>query len=118
MLFVVRHGQTAANAAGQLLGRADVPLTETGQRPKLEKYAAAPSDAGVLVFVQGGEVYSWNGVTNNLLSANASGAPAMANMEFVIPALSPDGRFAAFESAAETASAGTTPTRESPLVRR
>ena len=30
MLLVVRHGQTAANAAGQLLGRADVPLTETG----------------------------------------------------------------------------------------
>ena len=32
MLLVVRHGQTAANAAGQLLGRADVPLTETGLR--------------------------------------------------------------------------------------
>jgi broad specificity phosphatase PhoE len=32
VLFVVRHGQTAANAAGQLLGRADVPLTETGQQ--------------------------------------------------------------------------------------
>jgi len=32
MLLVVRHGQTAANAAGQLLGRADVPLTDTGRR--------------------------------------------------------------------------------------
>jgi broad specificity phosphatase PhoE len=32
MLYVVRHGQTAANAAGQLLGRADLPLTETGQQ--------------------------------------------------------------------------------------
>ena len=32
MLLVVRHGQTAANAAGQLFGRADVPLTETGLR--------------------------------------------------------------------------------------
>jgi broad specificity phosphatase PhoE len=32
MLFVVRHGQTAANAAGQLLGRADVPLTDLGRR--------------------------------------------------------------------------------------
>ena len=30
MLLIVRHGQTAANAAGQLLGRADVPLTGTG----------------------------------------------------------------------------------------
>ena len=32
MLYVVRHGQTAANAAGQLLGRADVPLTDLGRR--------------------------------------------------------------------------------------
>jgi broad specificity phosphatase PhoE len=32
MLLLVRHGQTAANAAGQLLGRADVPLTETGRQ--------------------------------------------------------------------------------------
>lgn len=32
MLLVVRHGQTAANAAGQLLGRADVPLTDLGRR--------------------------------------------------------------------------------------
>jgi broad specificity phosphatase PhoE len=40
MLFVVRHGQTAANAAGQLLGRADVPLTETGKRQAQELAAA------------------------------------------------------------------------------
>ena len=40
MLLVVRHGQTAANAAGQLLGRADVPLTETGLR-QAEALAAA-----------------------------------------------------------------------------
>jgi broad specificity phosphatase PhoE len=39
MLFVVRHGQTAANAAGQLLGRADVPLTDTG-RHQAEALAA------------------------------------------------------------------------------
>ncbi|MBV8986667.1 MAG: histidine phosphatase family protein [Acidimicrobiia bacterium] len=32
MLYVVRHGQTAANAAGQLLGRADVPLTDLGHQ--------------------------------------------------------------------------------------
>ncbi len=31
MLIVVRHGQTAPNALGQLLGRADVPLTELGR---------------------------------------------------------------------------------------
>ena len=32
MLFLVRHGQTAANAAGLLLGRADPPLTALGRR--------------------------------------------------------------------------------------
>ena len=32
MLILVRHGQTAANARGLLLGRADPPLTETGYR--------------------------------------------------------------------------------------
>jgi broad specificity phosphatase PhoE len=32
VLFVVRHGQTAANAAGLLLGRADPPLTDLGRR--------------------------------------------------------------------------------------
>lgn len=31
MLIVVRHGRTAANAAGQLLGRRDVPLDDTGR---------------------------------------------------------------------------------------
>jgi broad specificity phosphatase PhoE len=32
MLIVVRHGQTAANAQGLLLGRDDPPLTELGRR--------------------------------------------------------------------------------------
>jgi broad specificity phosphatase PhoE len=40
MLLVVRHGQTAANAAGQLLGRADVPLTDIG-REQAKALAAA-----------------------------------------------------------------------------
>jgi broad specificity phosphatase PhoE len=40
MLYVVRHGQTAANAAGQLLGRADVPLTDLG-RQQAKALAAA-----------------------------------------------------------------------------
>lgn len=31
MLVLVRHGQATANAAGLLLGRSDVPLTEIGQ---------------------------------------------------------------------------------------
>jgi len=42
MLLLVRHGQTAANAAGQLLGRAGVPLTETG----LEQAAALAAALG------------------------------------------------------------------------
>lgn len=32
MLILVRHGQTANNAEGRLLGRADPPLTELGRR--------------------------------------------------------------------------------------
>jgi broad specificity phosphatase PhoE len=45
VLLVVRHGQTAANAAGQLLGRADVPLTDTGrQQAKALAAALAPVD--------------------------------------------------------------------------
>nr|MBA3654136.1 histidine phosphatase family protein [Actinomycetota bacterium] len=32
MLILVRHGQTATNAAGRLLGRSDPPLTELGER--------------------------------------------------------------------------------------
>jgi broad specificity phosphatase PhoE len=40
VLFVVRHGQTAANAQGLLLGRADPPLTELGR-----KQAAAIAEA-------------------------------------------------------------------------
>src|SRR5829696_8383947 len=32
VLFLVRHGETAANVAGLFLGRADPPLTELGRR--------------------------------------------------------------------------------------
>jgi broad specificity phosphatase PhoE len=32
MILLIRHGQTAANAAGLLLGRADPPLTDLGRR--------------------------------------------------------------------------------------
>lgn len=31
MLYVLRHGRTAANASGRLLGRLDVPLDEVGE---------------------------------------------------------------------------------------
>ena len=40
MIILVRHGQTAANAGGRLLGRADLPLTSLGRRQ-----AAAVSSA-------------------------------------------------------------------------
>lgn len=32
MLILVRHGQTTLNASGQLVGRIDSPLTDTGRR--------------------------------------------------------------------------------------
>lgn len=40
MIVVVRHGRTASNAAGLLLGRADPPLDELGRR-QAEQVAAA-----------------------------------------------------------------------------
>jgi broad specificity phosphatase PhoE len=43
VLFLVRHGQTAANAAGLFLGRADPPLTELGQRQARAIAAALPA---------------------------------------------------------------------------
>ncbi|CAN5583881.1 MAG: histidine phosphatase family protein [Actinomycetota bacterium] len=48
MLILVRHGQTAANAAGLLLGRADPPLTELGQRQAEVLAAALPSPSRVI----------------------------------------------------------------------
>lgn len=45
MLILVRHGQTAANAEGLLLGRADPPLTDLGRRQAaaLGQALAAPA---------------------------------------------------------------------------
>ena len=31
-LWLIRHGETAVNAQGRILGRADVPLSEEGVR--------------------------------------------------------------------------------------
>jgi broad specificity phosphatase PhoE len=45
VLFLVRHGQTAANVAGLLLGRADPPLTELGERQARAIAAALPAPA-------------------------------------------------------------------------
>jgi broad specificity phosphatase PhoE len=45
MLILVRHGQTAANAAGLLLGRLDPPLTELGLR-QAQALAGAKGVAG------------------------------------------------------------------------
>lgn len=45
MLILVRHGQTAANARGLLLGRADQPLTETGQQQARALAEALPRPA-------------------------------------------------------------------------
>ena len=52
MLLLVRHGQSEANAAGLLIGRADSPLTELGHRQAAalgEALAArAPAPAALL----------------------------------------------------------------------
>jgi broad specificity phosphatase PhoE len=45
MLILLRHGQTAANAARLLLGRADPPLTELGRR-QAQALAAVEGVAG------------------------------------------------------------------------
>ncbi|MGH3812853.1 MAG: histidine phosphatase family protein [Pseudonocardiaceae bacterium] len=48
MLILVRHGQTAANARGLLLGRADPPLTETGYRQARALAEALPRAARIV----------------------------------------------------------------------
>ncbi|MBA2529907.1 MAG: histidine phosphatase family protein, partial [Euzebyales bacterium] len=48
MLFVVRHGQTAANARGLLLGRANPPLTDLGRAQAAALAAALPAPALVV----------------------------------------------------------------------
>lgn len=48
MLILVRHGQTAANAAGLFLGRADPPLTDLGRRQADALAAALPRPGRVI----------------------------------------------------------------------
>ena len=48
VLFLVRHGQTAANAAGLILGRADPPLTDVGRRQAMALAAGLPAPARVV----------------------------------------------------------------------
>ena len=48
MLILVRHGQTATNAAGRLLGRADPPLTELGEQQATAVAAAVGPVARVV----------------------------------------------------------------------
>ncbi len=45
MLYVLRHGQTAHNAAGLLLGSSDVPLDDEGRR-QADKLGRLPELAG------------------------------------------------------------------------
>lgn len=49
-LVLVRHGRTAANATGLLLGRADPPLDETGER-QAQALAASLTRSGELTVV-------------------------------------------------------------------
>src|SRR5881392_1292055 len=48
MILLVRHGQTAANAGGLLLGRADPPLTELGHRQAAAIARVLPTPGAVI----------------------------------------------------------------------
>jgi broad specificity phosphatase PhoE len=48
MLWLVRHGQTEANAAGLLLGRSDPPLSVLGREQAAALAACIPADARVV----------------------------------------------------------------------
>jgi broad specificity phosphatase PhoE len=48
MLLLVRHGQTEANAAGRLLGRADPPLSPLGREQAATVAKHLPPDARVV----------------------------------------------------------------------
>jgi broad specificity phosphatase PhoE len=48
MLVLVRHGRTASNAAGLLLGRGDPPLDEVGRAQAAALVGAIPSPARVI----------------------------------------------------------------------
>ncbi|HEX9530444.1 MAG TPA: histidine phosphatase family protein [Acidimicrobiales bacterium] len=48
MIILVRHGQTAANAEGRLLGRLDPPLTELGRRQAMALAASVGRPARVI----------------------------------------------------------------------
>ena len=49
MLILLRHGQTSANAAGLLLGRTDLPLTELGRRQAAAAAACLDGAVGRVV---------------------------------------------------------------------
>ena len=48
MLYLVRHGQTEANARGLLLGRADPPLSELGRRQAAALRDLLPASARIV----------------------------------------------------------------------
>jgi broad specificity phosphatase PhoE len=48
MLYLVRHGQTAANADGLLLGRADPPLSDLGREQAAALASCLPPDTRVV----------------------------------------------------------------------
>ncbi|MGH9222813.1 MAG: histidine phosphatase family protein [Acidimicrobiales bacterium] len=48
MLYLVRHGQTEANAGGLIQGQSDFDLTDLGRRQAEALAAALPTDAAVI----------------------------------------------------------------------
>jgi broad specificity phosphatase PhoE len=51
VLILVRHGQTAANRSGLLLGRSDVPLTDLGRAQAASAAAAVRATCNVVTVV-------------------------------------------------------------------
>lgn len=49
MLILVRHGETAANAAGELQGRRDIPLNDLGRSQAARLVAVLPAEPALVV---------------------------------------------------------------------
>lgn len=75
MLIVVRHGETAANVAGQLLGRSDVGLTDRG-REQAQRVADALAPLDIA------HVFS-SPLRRTLDTAGALGLPVQADERWI-----------------------------------
>lgn len=87
-ILLVRHGETAWNAAGRLQGHTDIALNDAG-RAQARSLAAAVAGAGIAAVV-----------TSDLARAHETGQIIAAALELAVPAVDPDlreRRFGVFE---------------------